>query len=255
MTLVDQFPAEHARLPSRPLCTIFSYTMRARTTPATRAAKANDRLSSALASGALAKLISYFVVRPDDTPHLRALMRHTAMSARSFQLEFARLEQLGLLRRDVQANGRVLIRTTERRDLWAPFRALVRAYADPVDLLRLALIDLVGIEAAFVFGSVAAGTADDQSDVDLCVIATAGDDARVEALERSLAQRTVEASLGIGREVNVVVVTAARLAAKLAAGRGFYPRILAGDKRWVLGDSRAVARAMHPTARHRVDAA
>ncbi|MCX5760608.1 MAG: nucleotidyltransferase domain-containing protein [Gemmatimonadetes bacterium] len=173
--------------------------MRARTTPATRAAKANDRLSSALASGALAKLISYFVVRPDDTPHLRALMRHTAMSARSFQLEF--------------------------------------------------------VEAAFVFGSVAAGTADDQSDVDLCVIATAGDDARVEALERSLAQRTVEASLGIGREVNVVVVTAARLAAKLAAGRGFYPRILAGDKRWVLGDSRAVARAMHPTARHRVDAA
>jgi predicted nucleotidyltransferase len=229
--------------------------MRPRISPPTRAAKASDRLSSALASGALAKLISYFVVRPDDTPHLRALMRHTAMSARSFQLEFARLEQLGLLRREALPDGRVLIRTTERRDLWAPFRALVRTYADPVDLLRLALIDLAGIEAAFVFGSVARGAADDQSDVDVCVIAKGGDDARIEELERSLAQRTVEASLGIGREVNVVVVTAARLAAKLALGRGFYPRIIAGEKRWVLGDSRTLAKAMPRTASHMVGAA
>ena len=234
---------------------LFQAIMRPRTNPPTRSAKANDRLSSALASGALAKLISYFVVRPDDTPHLRALMRHTAMSARSFQLEFARLGQLGLLRREALPDGRVLIRTTERRDLWAPFRALVRMYADPVDLLRLALIDLAGIEAAFVFGSVARETADDQSDVDLCVIAKGGDDARIEALERSLAQRTVEASLGIGREVNVVVVTAARLAAKLALGRGFYPRIIASEKRWVLGDSRTLAKAMPRTASHMVGAA
>jgi predicted nucleotidyltransferase len=222
----------------------------ARTHRATRAAKANDRLSSALASGALAKLVSYFAVRPDDTPHLRALMRHTAMGARSFQLEFARLEQLGLLRRDVRPDGRVLIRATERRDLWAPFRALVRAYADPVDLLRLALIDLAGIEAAFVFGSMAGGTADDQSDVDLCVIARDGDDTTIKVLEHLLAQRTVEASLGIGREVNVVVVTASRLAAKLADGRGFYSRIVAGEKRWVLGDSRGWTGAMTPATSH-----
>ncbi|MEW5918363.1 MAG: hypothetical protein AB1762_18315 [Gemmatimonadota bacterium] len=58
-----------------------------------------DALSRAVASGALARLLTYFTVRIDDTPHLRALIRHTGLGARSLQTELARLEELGLLQR------------------------------------------------------------------------------------------------------------------------------------------------------------
>jgi len=216
----------------------------------TRRAKAHDRLSSALASGALAKLVSYFVVRPDDTPHMRALMRHTGLSARSFQLEFARLEQLGLLCRDIALDGRVHIRATENRDAWMPFRGLVRAYAESSDLLRLALVDVPGIAAAFIFGSVARGTADETSDVDLCVIAEDTHGESLDALERVLVQRTVEASLSIGREVNAVVLTASRFAQKLADERVFYLNIVAGAKHWVLGSPADVAQFLPAAAAH-----
>lgn len=172
---------------------------------------------------------------------MRALMRHTGLSARSFQLEFARLEQLGLLRRDVALDGRVHIRATENRDAWMPFRGLVRAYADSSDLLRLALVDVPGVAAAFIFGSVARGTADATSDVDLCVIADDGHGESLDRLERVIVQRTVEASLSIGREVNTVVLTASRLTEKLADERVFYVNIIAGAKHWVLGSPADVA--------------
>ncbi len=214
----------------------------------TRRAKAHDRLSSALASGALAKLVSYFVVRPEDTPHTRALMRHTGLSARSFQIEFARLEQLGLLCRDVAADGRVHIRATENQDAWKLFRALVRAYADSSDLLRLALVDVPGVAVAFIFGSVARGTADELSDLDLCVIVDDAHGESTDAIERMLAQRTVEASMAIGREVNTVVLTASRLIEKLADERVFYLNVLTGAKRWVLGSSADAARLLPATA-------
>ena len=213
--------------------------------PPTRAAKAADLLSSALASGALARLIGYFAVRPNDAPHLRALMRQTGLSARSIQLELERLERLGLAEREVAIGGRVHIRAVHRGTAWAPFRDLVHAYADPAALLRFALADVRGIAAAFVFGSIARGTADGQSDVDLFVLADPAPEGDLRMLERVVAQRTVEASLAIGREVHFVALTPARLAEKLANGRAFYENVVTGPKRWVLGspvDLRAVRR-------------
>jgi predicted nucleotidyltransferase len=206
-----------------------------------RAAKATDLLSSALASGALAKLVGYFTVRPEDAPHMRALMRGTGLSARSLQLELRRLERLGLVEREASQDGRVRIRATASRAAWAPFRGLVRAYADPVDLLRLALADVPGVAAAFVFGSLARGTADDESDVDLCVLPELLSDASAPTLRRVLAQRTVEVSVAIGREVNPFVITASQFAERLAAGRAFYENVMAGPKRWVIGTPKNLA--------------
>jgi predicted nucleotidyltransferase len=214
-----------------------------------RAAKATDLLSSALASGAFAKLVGYFTVRPEDAPHVRALMRGTGLGARSLQLELTRLERLGLVKREATEDGRVRIRATARRAAWAPFRELVRAYADPVDLLRLALADVPGITAAFVFGAFARGTADDESDVDLFVLVEPMSDASAPTLDRVLAQRTVEASVAIGREVNPFVVTASQFAERLAAGRGFYENVIAGPKRWVIGTPKNLAKAQRTPKR------
>jgi len=192
-------------------------------------------LSSALASGALARLVGYFAVRPDDAPHIRALMRNTGLTARSLQIELARLQRLGLVVREVATDGRVHIRAISGGAAWAPFRHLVRTYADPTELLRFALADVPGIAAAFVFGSVARGSPRSESDLDLFVLAEPALEGNSHILERVLAQRTVEASLSIGREVNPMVLTACQLAAKVGDRSSVYENLVAGPKRWVFG--------------------
>jgi hypothetical protein len=51
----------------------------------------------------------------------------------------------------------------------------------------------------------------------------------------------VEASLALGREVNLVVLTTSQLSRNLAARRAFYENVVAGPKLWVLGDPARLA--------------
>lgn len=238
-------PSAHAALGlgGHPPTRSTSGSRRQPTTLGKRTVKATDLLSSALASGALAKLVAYFTARPDHTPHIRALMRQTGLGARSLQVELERLERLGLIEREVAVNGQVHIRAAGRRAAWAPFRDLVQAYADPAELLHFAIGDVPGIAAAFVFGSVARGTADVESDIDLFVLAEQLSDTDRRSLERELGQRTVDASLGIGREVHCVILTVSQLVEKLSSGRVFYENVIAGPKRWVLGSSTIIREA------------
>lgn len=185
--------------------------------------------------------MTYFTVRPDTAPHLRELMRVTSLSARSLQIELARLERLGLVERDVADDRRVRIKAALRHPAWGPFRQLVRAYGDPAVLLRLALADVPGIAAAFVFGSVARGTADERSDVDLCMLLEPVLEPDERDLEVILVQRAVEASLALGREVHLVVQTPSQLARHLATRHVFYEDVVTGPKLWVLGDPARLA--------------
>jgi predicted nucleotidyltransferase len=194
-----------------------------------------------LASGALARLVAFFTVRPEAAPHLRALMRLTGLSARSLQLELARLERLGLVERDVKEDRRVHVRASHHHPAWGSFRHLVRVYGDPALLLHFALADVPGVATAFVFGSVAHGTADAHSDIDLCILTEPALEPEVQTLEDILVRRAVEASLALGREVNLVVLTTSQLSRNLAARRAFYENVVAGPKLWVLGDPARLA--------------
>ncbi|MGH7594630.1 MAG: nucleotidyltransferase domain-containing protein [Gemmatimonadales bacterium] len=108
-----------------------------------------------------------------------------------------------------------------------------------------------GITAAFVFGSVARGAADPESDVDLFVLTEQLYDADKRSMERELGQRTVDAALGVGREVHCVVLTVSQLAEKLASGRAFYENVIAGPKRWVRGSSSILREAQRMSRNQR----
>src|SRR5688572_18579962 len=94
-------------------------------------------LSSVLASQAMADLVAYFVLYPDAALHFRALQRALGASSRSLQHEFARLERMGLIQRERE--GR-LVRycAVSKHPRWAALRELVRQFATPAELLRLA---------------------------------------------------------------------------------------------------------------------
>ncbi|HEX8831742.1 MAG TPA: nucleotidyltransferase domain-containing protein [Longimicrobium sp.] len=189
---------------------------------------AQDLLAVALASGAMAKLVRYFAVNPDSAPHVRALQRVTGLRPSSLKNELDRLLTLGLLVRQQDGN-RVRFRVDEESPLWAQFRTLVRQLSTPADVLPYAFGEVEGIEGAFIFGSFAKGSARDDSDVDVLVL---GDDVD----EPSLSRHTLEASVLLGREVNVVQATPHEFRSTGPSGR-FYQRVAREAKQWLVDRS------------------
>jgi predicted nucleotidyltransferase len=93
--------------------------------------------------------------------------------------------------------------------------------------LREGIAQLSGVDAALVFGSVARGSEDASSDVDVLVIG----DVDVAALGRALseAERTLE------REVNATVLSQAEWRERLARKQSFVTDIVTGPKIFLVG--------------------
>jgi predicted nucleotidyltransferase len=198
----------------------------------------DDQLPRVLASRALAYLILYFLVHPDAAPHFRALQRATGIASRSLQHELARLEELGMLQRE--RDGR-LVRYRPMRDhpRWTVFRGLVREFAAPGAVLRIALAEVPGIEAAFIFGSCARGEMDERSDIDVFAI---GEGLEERDPELALVAGTSEAAVLLGHEVNVTRYTRQKLERRRHGG--FLRSVLAGPKEWLIGNDAALQPAM-----------
>lgn len=197
-----------------------------------RTTKAADPLSQTLASGALARLVRFYAANPESAPHFRALQRMTGLRSRSLQVEVRRLLALGVIVRE-EEGSRVRFRLDERHPLWPALRQMVRLLSEPADVLPLALADVSGVEAAFVFGSFAKGTARPDSDVDLFVLGDQVD-------ETSLSRHTLDAGVLLGREVNVVHLTRRELEERLRDGKRFFLDVLWGAKQWVAGSPDAL---------------
>jgi predicted nucleotidyltransferase len=200
----------------------------------------DDSLAAVLASRALAAVVIYFVLHPDATLHFRALQRVTGVSSRSLQHEMARLEALGLVQRE--RDGRLVrYRAVSDHPRWSVLREMVRQFAEPAELLRVALSEVPGLEAAFIYGSVARGDTHAESDIDVFALGDA-----LKSLETRLAltQRAVEASILLDREVNVTRYTRDKLEARRTGG--FLSSVLAGPKQWLVGDETVLRRGdMH----------
>lgn len=200
--------------------------LRART--ASRSRKRTDPLSAILASGAMARVIIDFAVHPEDASHGREIQRRTGLTPRSLQTELARLEKLGVVQR--RTEGRLVrYELVQGNPRWRALRAMIREFADPIDVVRNALVGVPGIEVAFVFGSFARGDTREDSDVDVFLI---GDDIP----DRVLYERRMEASILLGREVNVVEMTREDLAERIQSESSFIQDVLRRPKVWLTGD-------------------
>jgi predicted nucleotidyltransferase len=101
--------------------------------------------------------------------------------------------------------------------------------------LRLALKPLAKkIQAAFVYGSLAASSAKAQSDVDLMVIGSCDFGEVVDAVGKAQEQ--------IGREVHPSVYPADEFRKKLKSGHLFLKTVMAGEKIFLIGDADELAR-------------
>jgi predicted nucleotidyltransferase len=185
-----------------------------------------------------ARIIRYFALRPDAAAHGRKLQRVLGIGAASLHRDLDRLVALGALTRS-EDGRQIQYKAVPDARVWLALRTIIAATGDPSTLLRDALCDISGIEAAFVFGSTATGTRREDSDIDVLVVEGPTLD------RRSLFRRLAELGLLLATEVNAILYTPHTLAARLGnshhpAGR-FIRDLLEGPKQWVAGNPDALA--------------
>jgi predicted nucleotidyltransferase len=207
-------------------------------------------LGDVLASGAAARLIALFALDPSRTFHFRALQRVTGLPNRSLQIELERLTRLGLI--DRETVGRTIGFSTTNESRWRVLRELVREFASPADLLRPALAEVPGIQAAFIYGSFARrDDVHERSDVDVFVLGAEGNGLE---FRHAIASAALEVGGFLGREVNVTRFTPERLAARRAEGRSnqFMQSVLSGEKDWLIGDETILRQVTRPVLRKKL---
>ena len=182
----------------------------------------------------LIKVIQFFALHPDEKIRFRELQRRLELGSASLQRDLDRLIILGVVRRIVDQDSLTHYSAAPHSGLWVALLGLVRELSEPEVLVREAVRDVPGIDAAFIYGSVAHKTARPDSDIDLFVVA--------DNLDRHVFYRNV-AELGqvTGKEVNAIQYSKAEFAKRLAGNTRFVREVLEGEKVWVVGDGTELA--------------
>lgn len=163
------------------------------------------------------RILLEFFAKPGTSAHVREMARRVKASAPTVGAELAELARLGVLQTNTV--GRSLVYSiNERSPLLGELRALVQKTIGVEGLIAKAIEGLPGVDAAYIFGSHAAGTDTAQSDVDLLVI---GRPNRV-----ALSEKLAPVERTIGRDVNVVTKTEIQARDRRRRGDAFWRQVL-----------------------------
>lgn len=177
------------------------------------------------------KVLALLLMQPEQKVHLRELARQTQAAPGTLKKELDALCHVGLLLSE-RVGNQVQFQANQGHPIFAELQALVRKTTGLVDVLRQALQPLGDqVVLAFVFGSMASGSAHAGSDVDVLVVGSASFAQVVEATYAAQAQ--------LGREINPKVMTAAEWAGKQLDGNPFVQELLAKPKLMLIGDLHA----------------
>lgn len=191
-----------------------------------------NKLAELLSSRVKAEIFRLlFGVTPREL-HVREIERQSGLADATVRQELKRLSGLGVVEARLDGN-RTYYRANPQHPLYPDIRNLVLKTDGLVEVLRQA-IDAPDIELAFVFGSIAAGTAKAESDVDLMVIGTISL-RRLSKLLSGIATR-------IGREINPHVFTVEEIEQRKKLRDHFVRTVLAAPKLLVRGSEDELTR-------------
>ena len=173
--------------------------------------------------------------RRADQEHLQErLIQLAGLGRGTVQRELAFLARAQVVRRLVRGR-QVYFQANRESPIYGELRGLVLKTAGLADALRAGLAPLAGgLRVAFIYGSIAKGTERRASDVGVMLIGDVSFAQASDALGR--------AQEALGREINPSVYAAADFRGKLAARHHFLRTVLAGEKIFLIGEERELAR-------------
>lgn len=186
-------------------------------------------LATELLGASRTAILSTLLLRPEDALHVREIARVTGISPGTLHRELRALAELGLLSR--RETGRQVSYSANRdAAVFKDLASLLRKTAGLGDVLKAALVPLVDrIRLAFVYGSMASGSARAHSDVDLMLLGSLTFAEVVKAVHP--AQTT------IGREINPTVMSVAEFNRRRRERDGFVMSVSKAPKIWLFGDN------------------
>jgi predicted nucleotidyltransferase len=187
-------------------------------------------LSMLFSSRVRSRILSLLILGGEGAMSTRAIARKVKAQYSQVWSELRRLERAGLLQSET-AGRMTLFRIDPECAILPELRTMLIKTDGLGDAVRKALSGLP-VDAAFVYGSFASGTADLKSDIDLMVIGGA----RMDKL--ALAVRRLEKELG--RPVNYSVFPMEEWREKTGKADAFVVNIMAGPKVWLVGDENAI---------------
>ena len=173
------------------------------------------------------KVLALLLMQPDQKLHLRELARQTQAAPGTLKKELDALCRVGLINSE-RVGNQVQFQANQSHPVFTELQALIRKTTGLADVLRQALQPLGDqVALAFVFGSMASGSAHAGSDVDVLVVGSASFAQVVEATYAAQAQ--------LGRDINPKVMTPTEWATKRAEGHPFVQELLAKPRILLIG--------------------
>src|SRR5580704_4839597 len=140
------------------------------------------------------RVLGLLLLHPDERYHVREIARLTNTTAGTLHRELSKLAKANVLLRELSGN-QVYYQANRNFPIYTELTSILKKTSGLVDVLFDSLAPLVEkIEVAFIFGSVAKGTENLGSDIDVLII---GD---IDFTEIVTALYSAQSSLG--REIN-----------------------------------------------------
>ena len=184
-----------------------------------------DELATLIGSKTRAEIFRLLFQRAGTELYLRELQRRSGLSIRPVQQELKKLAQMGLVKLRNDGN-RIYYGANTEHPLFPEIRGIVEKTSGVSALLETALAG-PGVELAFIFGSVGAGKARPDSDLDLFVVGDIG--------LRTLVKRLGGMSERAGRVINSHVMSKEEFSRKAQRKDHFISSVLGAQKAFVIG--------------------
>ncbi len=184
-------------------------------------------------SAARAGILELLLLHPRERFYLRQMANRLGIAVGSVQQEAPRLVRMGIAVQETDGN-RVYFRADPESPMYSELRGLFLKFGGLAQILRDALRKRArSIRWAFIFGSIAKGTEDAWSDVDLLVVGAITDFDLAGLLRKARNQ--------CGRTINSVHYGVEELQEKIGAGEHFVTSVLRGPRILLLGDEDELA--------------
>jgi DNA-binding transcriptional ArsR family regulator len=172
-------------------------------------------------------LLAATILQPDKRWYFRELARELHLQPSSIQRDLSALTEAGILERHYDGN-RVYYQAQRECPIFPELEQVLIKTVGVVDVLREALKPVrKKIKIAFIYGSIAAGKARAESDVDLMIVGDVG-------LER-IARLFQGIEIRLGRQVNPTVYTVADFRQRLTEESHFLRTVLGSPVLFVQG--------------------